>query len=118
MGGKVLVLGASGLFGSHAARAFAVAGWQVSRFQRGSDRAAAARGMDVILNGLNPPGYHDWDRLIPAKTREVIAAGLASGATYWCRGMSMFTAIKRGLGGSDATYACGAEGADQGGDGG
>ena len=52
----------------------------MTRFKRGSDMTAA-RGMDMIVNGLNPSGYHDWDRLVPAITQEVIAAGLASGAT-------------------------------------
>ncbi len=76
----VLVLGASGNFGGHAARAFAAAGWQVRRFRRGEDMVAAAQGADVIVNGLNPPMYHAWARLIPQITTEVIAAGLASGA--------------------------------------
>lgn len=76
----VLVLGASGNFGSHAAKAFAAAGWQVRKFRRGEDMTAAAKGADVIVNGLNPPMYHDWARLLPPITAEVIAAGLASGA--------------------------------------
>jgi len=77
----VLVLGASGLFGGQAARAFAAAGWTVRKYQRGTDMALAAEGADVIVNGLNPPNYHAWDRLIPEITRQAIAAGLASGAT-------------------------------------
>lgn len=77
----VLVLGASGHFGGHAVRAFEAAGWEVRRYTRGTDMAAAAKGVDVIVNGLNPPRYHAWARLIPAITRQVIAAGLASGAT-------------------------------------
>lgn len=77
----VLVLGASGHFGSQAARAFAAAGWTVKPFQRGTDMTAAAKGVDLIVNALNPPNYHAWDRLIPEITRDVIAAGLASGAT-------------------------------------
>ncbi|MDP3959063.1 MAG: epimerase [Pseudorhodobacter sp.] len=81
MAGKVLVLGASGGFGGATAKAFAEAGWQVSRYQRGTDMAAAARGMDLIVNGLNPPGYHDWARLIPQITGQVLAAAQASGAT-------------------------------------
>ncbi|MGB8815382.1 MAG: epimerase [Paracoccaceae bacterium] len=81
MAGKVLVLGASGGFGGACATAFAAAGWQVSRYVRGSDMTAAATGMDVIVNGLNPPGYHDWARLIPAITDAVLAAAQASGAT-------------------------------------
>ncbi len=81
MANTVLILGANGLVGGQAARAFAAAGWQVRRYQRGTDMAVAATGADVIFNGLNPPNYHDWDNIIPAITRDVIAAGLASGAT-------------------------------------
>ncbi len=77
----VLVLGASGHFGSQAARAFAAADWTVKTFQRGTDMTAAAMGVDLIVNALNPPNYHAWDRLIPQITADVIAAGLASGAT-------------------------------------
>ncbi len=81
MANTVLVLGASGLFGGQAAKAFAAAGWQVRKYRRGTDMAAAAQGTEVIVNGLNPPNYHDWARLIPEITKEVIAAGLASSAT-------------------------------------
>lgn len=79
--GKVLVAGASGNFGAAAAAAFAAAGWEVRRFQRGTDMAAAAMGCDVIVNALNPPMYHDWVRLIPEITAQVLAAARASGAT-------------------------------------
>jgi nucleoside-diphosphate-sugar epimerase len=41
----------------------------------------AALGADVIVNGLNPPNYHNWARLIPQITAQVIAAAQASGAT-------------------------------------
>ncbi len=81
MTGTVLILGPSGKIGSHSARAFADAGWTVRRYRRGTDMTRAALGADVIVNGLNPPGYHDWPRLIPAITAEVIAAARASGAT-------------------------------------
>jgi nucleoside-diphosphate-sugar epimerase len=81
MAGTILVLGASGNIGSRVAEAFAAAGWTVRRFVRGTDMAAAAVGADVIFNGLNPPMYHDWARLIPEITAAVIAAGRASGAT-------------------------------------
>lgn len=77
----VLVAGASGLFGSHAAQAFAAAGWEVRRYQRGTDMTAAAQGADVIVNAMNPPMYHDWPRLVPAITAQAIAAARASGAT-------------------------------------
>jgi nucleoside-diphosphate-sugar epimerase len=81
MSGTVLILGASGKIGQHAARAFAAAGWEVRRWTRGTDMTAAAAGADVIVNGLNPPAYHDWARQIPAITAQVIAAARATGAT-------------------------------------
>ena len=81
MGERVLVLGASGNFGSHAAREFAAAGWEVARYARGTDLAATARGAALIVNALNPPMYHAWARLIPEITRDVLAAARASGAT-------------------------------------
>ena len=77
----VLILGASGLFGSHASAAFAADGWTVRHYQRGTDMAHAAMGADVIVNGLNPPKYHNWAKLIPQITADVIAAARASGAT-------------------------------------
>ena len=81
MTGTVLILGPSGKIGSHAARAFDAAGWEVRRYRRGTDMTSAAQGVDVIVNGLNPPNYHDWARQIPAITAQVIAAARASGAT-------------------------------------
>jgi len=41
----------------------------------------AAQGVQLIVNGLNPPNYHNWSQLIPAITKQVIAAAKASGAT-------------------------------------
>jgi nucleoside-diphosphate-sugar epimerase len=81
MSGTVLVAGASGLFGNRVAQAFGAAGWQVRKYRRGSDMAAAALGADVIVNGLNPPMYHNWAVEIPAITAQVLAAAKASGAT-------------------------------------
>lgn len=78
---EVLVLGASGNFGSRAAEAFEAAGWAVRRYRRGTDMAAAAQGAGLIVNGLNPPNYHAWDRLIPQITSQVLAAARSSGAT-------------------------------------
>lgn len=77
----VLILGPSGKIGRHSAAAFERAGWQVRRYTRGTDMTAAARGADVIVNGLNPPNYHNWAQNIPNITRQVIAAARASGAT-------------------------------------
>lgn len=78
----VLILGGSGKIGTHAADAFWNAGWQVRHYDRQTnDMITAAKGVDVIINGLNPPNYHDWERTIPAITAQVIAAAKASGAT-------------------------------------
>ena len=76
-----LILGARGKIGRHFTTAFRAAGWQTRAFVRGTDMTQAARGCDVIVNGLNPPNYHDWARQLPAITAEVIAAARASGAT-------------------------------------
>lgn len=77
---KALVLGASGNFGGHVARELAAKGWQVAAWKRGGDMAAAAQGAALIVNGLNPPMYHDWANLIPKITEEVIHAAQVSGA--------------------------------------
>ncbi|WP_374435514.1 epimerase [Tabrizicola sp.] len=76
-----LILGASGGFGGQVAKALESAGWTVRRYQRGTDMIAAAKGAALIVNGLNPPAYHDWDTLIPQITTQVLTAGKASGAT-------------------------------------
>lgn len=81
MNKTVLVLGASGNFGGRAAEAFAAAGWTVRTYKRGSDMTTAAKGAGLIVNGMNPPNYHHWDRLIPAITAQVITAAQSSGAT-------------------------------------
>lgn len=78
---KALILGASGHFGGQAARAFADAGWKIESYRHGTDMSAAAKGADLIVNGLNPPNYHAWDRLVPEITSAVLGAAKASGAT-------------------------------------
>ncbi|WP_278922745.1 sugar nucleotide-binding protein [Pseudophaeobacter profundi] len=76
-----LILGASGRFGRSAAEAFARAGWQVRRFQRGTqDLAEAASGAQVIVSCWNP-AYPDWAAQVPELHRQVIAVAEASGAT-------------------------------------
>lgn len=81
MPGKVLILGATGRFGRHAAEAFWNAGWGVSVFERGKDDLMeAAAGVDVIVNGWNPL-YPSWEKTVPALTAEVIQAASAHGAT-------------------------------------
>ncbi|SFR46150.1 Nucleoside-diphosphate-sugar epimerase [Yoonia tamlensis] len=78
----VLILGGSGKIGSHAAIAFTDAGWTVRHYDRkAGDMTRAALGADVIVNGLNPPNYHNWAQLIPQITSQVITAAKASGAT-------------------------------------
>ncbi len=100
----VLILGAKGRFGRSATTAFAAAGWQVRAASRrgdaqagpqiravavdARDRAAviaAAKGADVIVHALHPP-YTDWAAELPTLTGNVIAAGLASGATVMIPG--------------------------------
>lgn len=77
----VLITGATGQIGRHSAQAFSRAGWDVRRFRRGDDMVAAARGADVIVNGMNPKNYHDWAGQLPRITDQHIAAARASGAT-------------------------------------
>lgn len=77
-----LILGSSGKIGSHTARALRERGWEVRLYDRKTgDMVRAAAGADVIVNGLNPPAYHDWARLIPEITGQVIEAARTSGAT-------------------------------------
>lgn len=82
MSNTVLILGASGKFGGHTAKAFENAGWIVHRFQRGKQNMKdAARGADVIVNGLNPPNYENWGTALPAIIAEVIEAAKTSNAS-------------------------------------
>jgi nucleoside-diphosphate-sugar epimerase len=77
-----LILGSSGKIGSHSARAFEKAGWTVKKYDRkAGNMVDAARGVDVIVNGLNPPAYKNWQTLIPAITAQVIEAARSGGAT-------------------------------------
>jgi nucleoside-diphosphate-sugar epimerase len=95
----VLILGANGRIGRNAALAFRDAGWLVRGFVRagaatrlpagvepiegdGRDAAAvaaAAKGADVVLNGLNV-AYENWRAAVPAFTEAALAAMRASGA--------------------------------------
>lgn len=86
MAQTALVLGSAGGFGGQMVPALQGAGWTVRRYQRGTDMAAAAKGAGLIVNGPNPPAYHDWNRLIPEITASVLAAGKASGATLFVPG--------------------------------
>jgi nucleoside-diphosphate-sugar epimerase len=78
----VLILGASGKIGRHGAKAFAAAGWQVREFDRAKGNMLdAAAGVDVIVNAMNPPNYHNWAVIIPQITTQVIAAARVNDAT-------------------------------------
>lgn len=82
MSQTVLLLGASGKVARHVAPVFEAAGWTLRRYDRArGDMVEQAQGADVIVNGLNPPNYHNWAQLIPQITQEVIAAARSSGAT-------------------------------------
>ena len=101
--GTVLVLGATGRLGRHAAHAFDAAGWRVRTFGRRAPGAdvpgehgagdvldagalgAAARGADVLVHALNPP-YRAWEREVPALTEAVLEAARSSGATVMLPG--------------------------------
>ncbi|WP_424985142.1 hypothetical protein [Microbulbifer sp. S227A] len=77
----VLILGATGRLGRNAAMQFAAAGWRVRRFDRThDDLMQAARGVDVIVNGFNPP-YADWAAEVHGLHAQVIAAARQAGAT-------------------------------------
>jgi nucleoside-diphosphate-sugar epimerase len=82
MANSVLILGASGKIGSRSKAAFERAGWRVKSYDRKTGNMRRdAEGVDVIVNGMNPANYHDWDRTVPRITEEVIGAAQASGAT-------------------------------------
>ena len=61
--------------------AFEASGWATKRYVRGTDMPAAALGCDLIVNGLNPPNYQNWQTEIPRITQDVLCAAKASGAT-------------------------------------
>lgn len=77
----VLILGATGRFGRHAADAFTQAGWTTRLYDRHHDNLKqAAQGADVIVNAWNP-AYPDWQKQLPDLHAKVIAAARQTGAT-------------------------------------
>jgi len=102
---KVLILGASGSFGSKCVEAFGAAGWEVRRFTRGTDMAEAAKGADVIVNGLNPPNYKGWVTELPKIAAQVVAAAKASGATVLQPGNVYNYGAKPGVWDADTPHA-------------
>jgi nucleoside-diphosphate-sugar epimerase len=99
-----LILGATGGIGGEVAAALLRNGWRVRSLHRQpqlaagrathlaamqwiggdamhqADVVAAARGADVILHGVNPPGYRNWRGLALPMLESSIAAAKASGA--------------------------------------
>ena len=100
----VFVLGATGGIGGEVTLALLQGGWRVRSLHRQPGRAAqrahqladvqwvagdamrredvvaAAEGADVIVHGVNPPGYHNWRGLALPMLESSIAAAKASGA--------------------------------------
>lgn len=78
---SVLILGATGRFGRHAADAFWNAGWSIRAFDRQhDDLMQSARNADVIIAAWNP-AYTDWAEQLMPLHRRIIAAAKASGST-------------------------------------
>ncbi len=100
-----LILGGSGKIGTHAKRAFEARGWTCRMYDRkAGNMRAAAMGCDVIVNGLNPPNYHNWAEIIPTLTEEVIAAAKASGATVILPGNVYVFGDKGGIWSEDTPH--------------
>ncbi|MEZ5658719.1 MAG: hypothetical protein R3E83_09340 [Burkholderiaceae bacterium] len=74
MNQQILILGATGRFGRHAATALAAHGYTCRSFdRRRDDLQQAVRGADIVVNAWNPP-YPLWRREVPAFTRALIDA--------------------------------------------
>lgn len=98
---QVLVLGASGGIGGEVARRLRDAGWRVKALKRGMGEAErregiewssgdamnrddvlnAARGCQVIVHAVNPPGYRHWAERVLPMVDNTIAAAIAERAT-------------------------------------
>ncbi|MBN3567030.1 NAD-dependent epimerase/dehydratase family protein [Burkholderia cenocepacia] len=99
---QALVLGASGGIGGEVARQLRDAGWQVRALKRGLDAEVverdgiawvrgdaldrdavvhAARGCDVIVHAVNPPGYRNWATQVLPMIDNTIAAARVAQAT-------------------------------------
>ncbi|MGE6697390.1 NAD-dependent epimerase/dehydratase family protein [Hyphomonas sp. NPDC076900] len=102
---RALVLGVTGGAGYEIARALIQRGWQVRAMARSpvparlpqaewvagdalnaADVAAAAIGADVIVHGVNPPGYKDWAKLVLPMLENTVAAARISGARIFLPG--------------------------------
>lgn len=102
-GKNVLILGATGGIGGEMAHRLHARGWHVRALHRQAqqiaqrpgmhkfdwisgdaiqraDVVAAARGVDVIVHAVNPPGYRRWAELVLPMMDNSIAAAQAFGA--------------------------------------
>jgi nucleoside-diphosphate-sugar epimerase len=96
-----LVLGATGGIGGEVARLLVKRGWQVTGMARkpgqpgneqdgirwiagdamnADDVLGAARGAQLIVHAVNPPGYRDWEKLVLPMIDNTIAAARQTGA--------------------------------------
>lgn len=96
-----LVLGATGGVGGAMTKALLARGWRVRALTRdpaaaagkiegvewvrgdAMDRASvtlAAQGVEIIVHGVNPPGYRNWAGTVVPMVQNTIAAAEASGA--------------------------------------
>jgi nucleoside-diphosphate-sugar epimerase len=97
----VLILGATGGIGGEVARQLCAQGWRVRALHRNpsslsgrddrfewlqgdamsrDDVVAAARGAQLVVHAVNPPGYRNWAGLVLPMIDNTIAAARASGA--------------------------------------
>jgi nucleoside-diphosphate-sugar epimerase len=95
-----LVIGATGGSGGEIAAALLRRGWKVRALVRDTKRpdlatniewhagdamnaanvAQAARGVEIIVHAVNPPGYRNWGKLVLPMIDNTIAAARSSGA--------------------------------------
>jgi nucleoside-diphosphate-sugar epimerase len=98
---QALVLGATGGIGGEVARLLVARGWTVKALHRAPDQVSrvgdglqwlqgdamerddvvnAARGVQLIVHAVNPPGYRNWGALVLPMLDNTVAAARASGA--------------------------------------
>jgi len=81
MAQTALIMGASGKFGSQTADALQADGWTIRNYNRAEDTPErAAEDADLIVNAMNPAGYANWEKNIPAITDLALRAARSSGA--------------------------------------